>query len=87
MNCDLYVRQPQAFDKVGRAHEGAVGAPVWRGFVDDESTLVPRQVEVQLERHRQLDVVDPAHLEDLSGSMLPNTCYANWAKKDRSFTN
>ncbi len=64
MNSDLNVRQPQALDKVGRPHERAVRPPIGRRFVDDESAFVPRQVEVELKGHRQLNVVDPAHLED-----------------------
>ena len=64
MKSDLNVRQPQTLDKVGRPHERAVRSPIGRRFVDDESTFVPRQVEVELEGHRQLNVVDPAHLED-----------------------
>jgi hypothetical protein len=81
-NRDLNVWQPQAFDKIGRAHEGAVWAPVWRGFINDESALVPRQVEVQLEGHRQLDVVDPAHLKNLSGL---KEIFNQQSQKARSF--
>ena len=62
--CDLYVRQPQALDKVGGAHEGAVRAPIRRRFVNDKSALVPRQVKVELKRHRQLNVVDSTDLKD-----------------------
>ena len=59
----LDIRQPETLDEIGRPHEGAVRPPVGRGVIDDQAALVPRQVEVELEGHRQLDVVDPADLE------------------------
>ena len=59
----LDVREPEALDEVGRAHERVAGPPVGRSLVDDEPAFVPRQVEVELEGHGQLDVVDPADLE------------------------
>ncbi len=58
---DLDVWKPYGLHKVGGAHH-TLWPPIGGVGVHDESSLLPREVEVQLERHRQRDVVNLGHL-------------------------
>ena len=60
---DLDVREPHLGHKVGRPHEGAVRPPVGRCLIDDDPTLLPHEVHVQLKCHCQRNVINLWHLK------------------------